>query len=540
MQQQFTEEQAFNMLRDKSWRMSHLYKIKTKEKKLITYKRNLAQQDYADNKGDYNIILKARQLGFSTECLIDIFDETISNSNINSAIVAHERDKVTKLFETVKRAYDYMPAELRPKVSFDNRNELYFPEIDSKIFVTLDTRSETVHNLHVSEVAFMKRAEETMTGLLESVPKGGKITFESTANGMGGYYYDEWSDPNSKFKKHFYNWMWEQEYREPTIKTLEELDAEYRELSVRYGTIRDIRERFMLDKEQFNWYIQKVRSHKEFVMQEHPTTPIEAFIASGRNVFHIGDLNKHILLGPIDRKWQDLLIWEQPLKGFKYVIGCDVAEGLGGDFSTIEVINAHTGEQAAEFASNHIPPDTLGDYLINIGRYYNNALLVIEVNNHGRSVIDHIKRKYANIYRRETFDKVSQEKTESLGWRTTGVTKPILVDALEEAVRDGSIKIRSYAAIREMRIFVQTDEQGKQGYGAEGSGHDDLVIALGLAYQGIRQTPMMKKPKTLAEEKLEVYIKKHGLPPNFEGQSSEEKHMFLVTGRNRPSSRIRR
>ena len=535
-----TEEQAVKMLGDKTWRMSHLYKIKTKEKKLITYKRNLAQQDYSENKTDNNIILKARQLGFSTECLIDIFDETISQPNINSAIVAHERDKVTKLFETVKRAYDYMPVELKPKVSFDNRNELYFPELDSKIFVTLDTRSEMVHNLHVSEVAFMRRAEETMTGLLESVPRGGKITFESTANGMGGYYYDEWSDPNSKFKKHFYNWMWEQEYREPTIKTIEQLDAEYRELSVRYGTIMDIRERFMLDKEQFNWYIQKVRSHKEFVMQEHPTTPLEAFIASGRNVFHIGDLNKHILLAPIDRKWQDLLIWEQPMKGFKYVIGCDVAEGLGGDFSTIEVINAHTGEQAAEFASNHIPPDTLGDYLINIGKFYNNALLVIEVNNHGRSVIDHIKRKYANIYRRETFDKATMEKTEALGWRTTGITKPILVDALEEAVRNQDLKIRSYSAIKEMRIFVQTDEVGHQGYGAEGSGHDDLVIALGLAYQGIRQTPMMKKPKTLAEEKLEKYISKHGLPKYFEQESSQDKHLFLVTGRNRPQSRLRR
>lgn len=531
-----TEEEALAKLRDKNWRMNHLYKIKTKDQKLRQYKRNLAQEDYALHKTQKNIILKARQLGFSTECLIDMLDDTISTPNTNSAIVAHEQRKVIALFETVKRAYESMPDMLKPRVSFDNRNELYFPEIDSKIYVTLDTRSEMVHNLHVSEVAFIKGADEKMTGILESVPKGGKITFESTANGMSGYFYESWDDKQNEFKKHFYNWMWDENYREPTTKTIEELDAEYRELSVRYGTIPDIRERFMLDAEQYNFYIQKVRRHRELVMQEYPTTSLEAFVASGRNVFHISDLNKHVLLGAIDRKFQDLLIWEKPLKGFKYVIGCDVAEGIGGDYSVIEVFNAHTGEQAAEFASNHIPPDTLGNYLVEIGKMYNTALLVIEVNNHGLSVINSIKARYYNIYRREIRDRVTNERQESLGWKTTGVTKPLLVDALEQAIRDQDLMIRSYESIKEMKTFVQTDDQGKQGYGAEGSSHDDRVIAIGLALQGIRNVPMMKKPETIAEVKLKEYIKKHGLPSNFQYEARENKR---ITGRNRPVSSLR-
>lgn len=535
-----TEQQAKALLENKEWRMNHLYKIKTKDQKLITFKWNLAQDDYNNNKIELNILLKARQHGFTTDGLLDMLDRTISQKNTNSAIIAHEQKTVQTLFEIVKRGYENLPDQLKPRVSFDNRNELYFPQLDSKIFVALDTRGQTVHNLHISEVAFIMNAEEKMTGILESVPRGGRITLESTANGMGGYFFNEWTDPNSQFKKHFYNWMWNEEYRDPTIKTMEELDSEYAELSVRYGTIKDIRIRFQLDKEQFNFYINKVRRHKEYVMQEYPTTETEAFIAAGRNVFHISDLNKHILLNPIDRKYGDVLIWEQPLKGFKYTIGCDVAEGLGGDYSTIEVLNAHTGEQAAEYRSNHIPPDELGNMLIDIGKMYNNALLVIEINNHGRSVVDGIKRRYANIYRREVFDKVSQETVQSLGWRTTGTTKPMLVDVLEEAIRNEDVKVRSNALMQELRIFVQTEEQGKQGYGAEGSAHDDLVIAFGLAIQGIRHTPKSKRPKTIAEQKLDKYIATHGLPKTFEGATSEQNHANLITGRHRPKSGLRR
>ena len=535
-----TEKEAHQLLGNPFWRKNHLYKIKTKDQKLVTFTYNLPQEDYNANKVHKNIILKARQHGFTTDGLLDLLDLTISTSNTNSAIIAHEQKTVQALFEIVKRGYENLPNELKPKVSFDNRNELYFPQLDSKIFVALDTRGQTVHNMHISEVAFISNAEEKMTGLLESVPKGGRVILESTANGMGGYFYDTWVDPNSEFKKHFYNWMWNEEYRDETDKTMEELDSEYSELSVRYGTIKDIRGRFQLDKEQFNFYINKVRRHKGYVMQEYPTTETEAFIASGRNVFHISDLNKHVLLGPINRMYGEVLIWEEPIKGFRYSIGCDVAEGLGGDYSTIEVLNAYTGEQVAEFRSNHIPPDMLGDLLISVGTYYNRALLVIEVNNHGRSVIDGIKKRYANLYRREVFDKVTNETSYQLGWRTTGTTKPMLVDTLEEAVRNEDIKIRSYEAMKELRVFVQTDEQGRQGFGAEGSAHDDLVIALGLAVQGIRHIPKSKKPKTIAEVKLDKYIETHGLPLHFEGKTAEQNHAHIITGRNRANTSLRR
>jgi len=371
-----------------------------------------------------------------------------------------------------------------------------------------------------------------MAALLETVPKNGRITFESTANGTAGYFHDEWMNDKSEFKKHFYNWLWDPEYSLDTPTPLDELKSEYAEHVMRYGLIPDIYERFDLTKEQFYFYITKIRRQKQLVIQEYPTTALEAFISSGRNVFHLGDLQKHITKEPIERKWTDVAIWELPLKGFRYVIGCDVAEGLGGDYSVIEVFNADTGEQAAEFYTNSIAPDRLSDYLYTIGKFFNNAFIVIEVNNHGRATIDAIKKRYYNLYRRQVFDKVTNQNTEAIGWRTTSVTKPLLVDNLEQAIREQSLRIFSKRTLREFKSFVQTDESGKQGFGAEGSAHDDTVIACGLALQGIKNLPSQKALESLAQKKLREYIEKHKLPKYFNDEP--------IHSRNRPKQLMRR
>ncbi|MBX4181663.1 hypothetical protein KW807_02250 [Candidatus Parcubacteria bacterium] len=496
-------------LANKLWRLNNLYFIKTKGQKLVPMKLKPAQQDFFTRRALRSYILKARQIGFSTACLIDLLDETIFTPNTNSAILAHHGKKVTILFEIVKRAFENLPASLKPRVSFENRNELYFPDLDSKIYVTLDTRSETVHNLHISELAFVERAEAMLAGTLESVPKGGRITFETTANGMGNYAYDTWVDAESEFQKLFYPWWWEDEYQEETTKTLAELEAEYAPLAIRYGTIRDVQSRFNLSLEKFAFYIGKVRRHKELVKQEYPCTDIEAFIASGRGVFNSQDLAKHPTMNPIDRKWGDLMIYEYPLVGFRYVMGVDTSEGGGGDNAVIQVLNAHTGEQAAEYAMPNIKPDELGGLAIAIAKYYNNAFIVPEINSSGISFVDHIKTKYMNIYHREVIDKRTRQTSEAIGWRTTGVTKPRLVNALEEAVREEYIRVNSAECLKEMHTFVRSEESGSQGFGAEGNNKDDRVMALGLAYQGLKFMPKMKKPESVAQAKLRQYIERN-------------------------------
>lgn len=506
-----------NKLADKLWRMHNLYFIQTKDSKLIPLPLNDAQRDYLINRGTRNYILKARQLGFSTLGLIDLLDETIYNKNVNSAIIAHEKQKVVKLFEIIKRAYENLPDDprLKPRVSIENRNELYFPDLGSKIYVTMDTRGETVHNLHVSELAFISNAEQRLAATLESVPKNGRITYETTANGMANYAFDEWNNANSEYKKFFYNWLWDDEYRLETTRTRADMLDEYRAHAIQYGLIDDAPERYELDNEQLAFYLSKVRRHRKLVLQEYPFNDTEAFIASGLGVFSQVDIGKHEPITPIEKKWSDCFIYEKPQKGFRYVLGIDTSEGLGQDNAVIQVLNAHTGNQAAEFANPNIPPDELASYAIELGKYYNNALMVPEINSSGISFVNAIKSKYYHIYKREVFDKRSRETRESLGWRTTGTSKPMLVHELEEAVRMEDIKVNSKACLQEMQTFVRTDESGKQGYGAEGSNKDDRVMALGLAVQGIKWQPRMKTPKSVAQQKLEEYVEKKRLSQYF-------------------------
>jgi len=506
-----------NKLADKVWRMHNLYYIQTKDSKLVPMPLNKAQRDYLTRRKKRNYILKARQLGFSTIGLIDLLDETMYNRNVNTAIVAHEKQKVVKLFEIIKRAYENLPNDprIKPRASIENRNELYFPDIGSKIYVTVDTRGETAHRLHISELAFIANAEAKLAATLESVPKHGMITFETTANGMSNYAFSEWNDSNSEFEKFFYNWLWDDDYRLETDVPYADLLEEYRVLAIQYELMVDAPEKFELDSEQLAFYISKVRRHKKLVRQEYPFNPIEAFISSGLGVFNQTDIAKHEPIPALERMWSDLLVWEKPMPGFRYVLGVDSSEGLGKDNAVIQVLNAHTGYHAAEFATPHIPPDQLGNYVIQIGKMYNNALVVPEINSSGISLIDHIKTKYYNIYKREVFDKRAKETREVLGWRTTGTSKPILVNDLEEAVREQYILINSAETLKEMQTFVRTSETGHQGFGAEGANKDDRVIALGLAYQGIKWQPKLKVPESVAQQKLKQYIEMKKLTEDY-------------------------
>jgi len=526
------KQEALDKLKDSNWRLNHLYKIKTKERTLKTLQANTTQEHYRKHKSKRDIILKARQLGVTTEKVIEYLDDTISNPNTTSAIIAHKMEKVQSIFEIVKLAFNYLPPLLKPRVNYDNRNELNFPDLNSKIYITKDTRSEMIHNLHISEIDFMRSPEDILLAALESVPIGGKISIESTANGIG-ILYDLWNEKDSEFKKHFYNWLWDKNYAIDTEDSFEDLKAQYDDLAQRYGLIADAYNKFGMTKQQLNFYIKKIQRHKKMVVQEYPLTDLEAFIVSGKNVFTADILQKHQPVEPIEVKYDDLLIWEKPLKGFFYSMGVDTSEGLGRDNAVITVLNAYTGNQAAEMATNNISSGELARYVISIGKEYNNALIVPEINSSGISTLDKIKYIYNNIYRRTVLDTRTKEQKQSLGWRTTGASKPKLINDLDEATREADIVINSKECLKEMKTFVRTEDQGKQGYGAEGSKKDDRVIALGLALQGIKYVPQMKAPKTEAQKRLEEWV------ANKEMQEIYPEGSSIITARNRHKQFIR-
>lgn len=178
-----------------------------------------------------------------------------------------------------------------------------------------------------------------------------------------------------------------------------------------------------------------------------------------------------------------LKIWDMPEAGEDYVVGADTAEGLkGGDFSVADVIRVRDMKTVARYRSQMIDPDQFAHILDKLGRFYNWAVIGPEVNNHGLAVVQRLRDLfYTNLYKRESgLDEVFETPTAKFGWKTTSITKPLAIDYLAEAIREGLIKDEDIVFVEEAFSYVR-DERGRTN--AEEGTHDDTVMAKAIALQ---------------------------------------------------------
>jgi hypothetical protein len=202
---------------------------------------------------------------------------------------------------------------------------------------------------------------------------------------------------------------------------------------------------------------------------------------------------------------EDWIIFKDPVPRAIYVMGVDTSEGVtGGDYSVATIFDRVTGEEVA-FYRFLIAPDKFGAVLDKMGRKYNNAFMVVESNNHGLTVLTILKQMlYPAIYFRPTkFDALASSWSDKMGWKTTVMTRPLLIDDLNQVVRDGHITIHSKATLDEMTVFVYDKSNAmvpQQGF------HDDCIFATGVAFQGFKV--LMDRPVS------QIEYEDH-LPDNF-------------------------
>lgn len=512
---------------DRPWYMGKFLKIRNKEANLIPFKINDAQELFeqeirkCEKEGKLKrfIVLKARQMGFSTYTEGYIFHATTTNTFTNSMIIAHEDKATQNLFNMSKLYYEELPIPLKPMIKYSNGKELVFenpttdsvdkknnPGLRSKITVstagTVEVgRSATVHNLHASEVAFFPDATTTMLGLLQCVPdtQNSCVILESTANGVGGYFYDMWQKAcrgENDFIPLFYPWFTDKSYTTP-FKSEE--DKEQFKLTLNDYEI-NLMEKENLTLEQMNWRRRTIQNKcagdEELFFQEYPSTPEEAFIASGRPVFNIKALRKYLNHTTDGKKYylkenmegiyaiEDdkgyVEIWKEPKEDEFYVIGADVAEGkVDGDYSVGIVIDQNCDIVAKWYG--HIDPDLFGYELVKLARYYNNAYLGVEANNHGLTTLKSVQRKdYWNLYFAKIYDRFTDSITQKLGWQTTSKTKPMMIDKLGEFIREFHIGIPSALIVQECLSYIIEDNGSTN---AQIGCHDDTVMATAIALQ---------------------------------------------------------
>lgn len=325
-------------LDDLEWRLDHLYWIVNKDAKAVPFNMNDQQRDFIQNIWYRNLILKARQLGFSTLMQVLELDQAMFNRDFNCVVIADTLPNAGKLFKKVEFAYNHLPELIKmmfPIIKKNQGSEIVFGHVDdvgnlhpSTISVSVSSRGGTVQLLHVSELGkialkFPQRAEEIKTGAFESVPQDGCIVVESTAEGAFGLFY-ELCEPAMKRKEqgkpetsldwrlHFYPWFDCKDYRlsdEDTalVEITPSLSAYFRKLEAEL--------KIKLDDNQRAWYAKKSETQGKKMKQEYPSTPKEAFEQAIEGAVY-GDqmtwLREHGRLGvvPLDPNFPVNTFWD--------------------------------------------------------------------------------------------------------------------------------------------------------------------------------------------------------------------------------------
>lgn len=501
-------------------------KIRTKDNTLETLVLNPPQRrlyeairaQWQAGKPVRIIILKARQMGFSTLTEAIIFFLTITARLVESMIVAHKDEATANLFRMSKRFYDELPAAMRPMQKASNAQELVFDRpakmkgdaegLGSRIRCATAGgsgvgRSYTLKCLHLSEYAFWPgNKAETFTGLVQAVPDkpGTVIIIESTANGYDDFK-KKWDaaveaqrNGTDGFVPIFFAWFEMPEYRRTPLPGFTRTREE-----------EELAETFGLDDEQLAWrrWCIEVNCGGDIDLfhQEYPCTPDEAFISTGRCAFDKQALvlrretvRKHpwergrfrYTIGPdgritawvwVPEKDGPLRIRRHPERGVPYVLGGDTA-GTGSDFFVGQLIDNRTGEQVAVLY-HQFGEREYANQMYCLGMYYNEALLGVEVNYSTYPEMRLEELGYPNLYVRERYDNFLGKTVDAFGFETTPRTRPAIIDGLKDVAKYSLGTIHDYETLGEMLTFVY-DENWRPA--AEQGEHDDMVMALAIAH----------------------------------------------------------
>ncbi|MEH3109048.1 MAG: terminase [Agrobacterium cavarae] len=280
---------------DRRWRLNNLYYIEDKYGKVVLFKMNPAQEKLLDDLHYLNIVLKARQMGFSTFILILALDCCVFNSHFAAGLVADTKVNAQNLLDRIKFAYQRLPDAIQRAVGIvsDNTSEIEFTN-GSGIEVGVSLRSGTKNFLHISEYGKIcakapDKAKEVKSGSLNTLAARQLCFIESTAEGRGGDFYEkvqlarqivdagrEAGDMDYRF--HFFPWWQDASYVLYQDTLITDEDAEYfRELQTEYG--------IKLSQPQKNWYVAKKKEQGDDMWKEYPTTADEAFRAAKEGAY---------------------------------------------------------------------------------------------------------------------------------------------------------------------------------------------------------------------------------------------------------------
>jgi len=491
--------------------------IRTKQG-LAKLEPNWAQQEYLEAIEDARfrgrpvrlIVLKARQLGISTITEAVIFWDRFIYEQTFGLVIAHQSGSAEHLFGMTRFYWETFPFRNRYQQKYHTRRELTWMETGSSIQVATAGnegvgRGRTIHDLHASEVALWEYPEDTMLALRQTIPQVPEslIVMESTANGVGNYFYETWQaaeDGDVEFVPLFFPWWRHDEYTASWMglphDTLGRLDEEERALG-----------KLGVDEDHLAWRRFAIANLAGGDLlgfqQEYPATAEEAFVTSGSNVFPVtklracleekrGDRGNIINGAFVPNPQGPLTIFKYPSPDRDhgtYFAAADPTHLNARDYACIQVINRRTYEQVAVW-HGRIDPVHMADVLVAIGRFYNEAMISTEVEGPGYATIGRLTAlSYYNVWQHRWADKVPGKVSQNFGWSTNWKRKDWMIGQLAERIIDNSIILHDKFTFEEMRGYQHMNDggMGAQFKGTLGDthynpmNHDDRVMALAQA-----------------------------------------------------------
>lgn len=453
--------------------------------------------------GIRDLIVKPRQLGFSTFIAALFFMDGLLNPGRLSVILAHDRTIAEFLLETYRIFWDNLPPVMKEglRLSSDTKYEfeIVFPgdqvqSPPSRFIIDTEAghpwRGAPISNLHASEAAFYRDYQGFKNSYLQAVPASGNAILETTANGQNLYHADVVAaleaegDPSMPWRVVYFAWFEHPEYRKPWDPvTQAPLTQEEAALMSAHG----------LDLQQIAWRRSKKIEVGSKFLQEYPETLAGAFLTTGMPFFdqeaaaqRLDHLRRHPALCRMEG---EVTIWEDYLPGETYVLAADIAEGLdrgessvadpeqgGADFSSGYVVRARTLKVVAAI-HGRIPPVEFARKLDKLGRRYR-ACVAPERNNHGHTVVHVLEEaRYPEVYRHLEYDQGGARFLRP-GFPTDTKTRPMILDALAEVIRTGQLDCPDQRFWVEVLRFHR-NKVGKPE--ALPGSHDDRVMALAIA-----------------------------------------------------------
>lgn len=358
------------------------YTIKDKAGEEIPFRMNADQEEFLLARHGFDIILKARQKGFTTVIQLDMLDDCLFIPNTAAGVIAHNLNDAKAFFrDKIKFAYDNLPPEFKALVGAeqDSADSLRFTN-GSSIRVGTSLRSGTLQRLHVSEYGklcakFPDKAAEVKSGAFNTVHAGQRIVVESTAEGQEGHFFElcqiaqklalEGRELTAlDFKFHFAPWWTSPEYvLDADIVVTDEM-AEY------FGTLAA--KGIHLSREQKAWYVKKAIQQDEAMKREYPSTPEEAFAASIEGAYLAKQMTRvrqegricriPVLSVVVDTFWDlgvndDMVIWFRQVSGPQHrFIDYYAASGEGLEHYA-RILQEKAAERGWNYGTHYLPHD---------------------------------------------------------------------------------------------------------------------------------------------------------------------------------------